>query len=115
MANRSPEYDQVPAHLTGKERERARRRIYYAHRRDEMLRKRREWNRKRGHKEPDGRYSGVNAKTRIRVPAKRRYIIVGGEVYFSTTIGFTTSELRDIIKEVVESKKAQLAGRGSAA
>lgn len=94
----------VPVELTGLERKRLRKKLWYLSKRKTELKKREKWNRKAGHakKKPDGPYE----QKRVRVSVARRYVFMGGKCFFNSQLGFEMHELAEILAEFARVRQA---------
>ena len=99
LAMSRPKRPDVPADLTGPEREKLRKRMWYQQKRDEQKKKKETNNRKKGHKVP-AHTTGHHDKPRIKVPKARRFAIIAGKVYFNSELGYEPAEIRAILEEL---------------
>jgi hypothetical protein len=94
-----PKRSDIPADLTGDEREKLRKRQWYLQKREEQKKKREQWNRAQGHKPPENK-TGHHDRPRVKVTKERRFVIIAGKVYFNSELGYEPADLRAILEEL---------------
>ncbi|MEZ0386532.1 MAG: hypothetical protein ACAI34_05670 [Verrucomicrobium sp.] len=96
---RSKSYKEIPEDLTPEDRGRARKKLWHQKNKARLLKQWQACNHEKSHKVFDGAGCDI-IKTKVQVPANRRYAIIGAQAYFSTLTGFSVKELSGIIKEI---------------